>query len=193
MFNSRNVHVLILGVILGSAAAYVYSSVRAESRRLVLAGEARDRLAGSPADPHAGVTDRDMQVMFEQALAAAPEDRDLLTRYATFLFDIRRFGEAADVFERLLEQAPDDAETRTYMATSLYAAGDRERAMSEFQRALDSDPGQILALHNLALGHLDLDQDADAAREVLGRIEAIDPAYEGIPSLRQRIEAAGLN
>lgn len=187
-------HLLVLGIILGSAAAYVYASVQTESHRVDLAEAARSRLAGvSTTDPHAGVTDQEMLDMFGQALAATPNDPELLTRYATFLFDLRRFQEAAEVFGRLVEQTPEDGEVRTYMATSLYAAGERERAMSEFEAALEADPTQILALHNLALGHLDLYDDPQRAQEMLERIEAIDPSYEGLASLRQRIEAALAN
>lgn len=192
---SRSVHLLLLGLILGAATAYVYASVQSGARRAALASEARDRLVSGQAasDPHAGLSDADMLEMFEQAMATTPDDPDLLTRYATFLFDLRRFAEAADAFERALVPNPQDAEIRTYMATSLYAAGERERAMREFETALEADPEQILALHNLALGYLDLDGDPDQATEVLHRIEAIDPAYEGLASLRQRIEAARLD
>jgi Tfp pilus assembly protein PilF len=189
--NSRSVHLLLLGMILGAATAYVYASVQTSAQRAQLAGEARDRLiSGTAADPHAGLSDADMLEMFEQALATSPDDPELLSRYATFLFDLRRFAEAADAFERALVSTPRDAEIRTYMATALYAAGERERAMREFETALEDDPNQILALHNVALGYLDLDGDPDRAAEVLSRIEAIDPAYEGLASLRQRIEAA---
>lgn len=188
---SRSVHLLLLGLILGAATAYVYASVQTGARRAALASEARDRLvSGATSDPHAGLSDADMLEMFEQALATTPDDPELLTRYATFLFDLRRFAEAAEAFDRALVSNPQDAEIRTYMATSLYAAGERERAMREFEIALETDPAQILALHNLALGYLDLDGDPDQATELLHRIEEIDPAYEGLASLRQRIEAA---
>lgn len=186
---SRSVHLLLLGVILGSATAYVWASVRAGTERALRAEEARQALVPNPADPHSEVTDQDMVAMFEEALAVNPTDRELLARYATFLFDLRRFADSARVFALILEQDGGDAETRTYMATALYAGGERERAMDEFEAALDSDPNQILALHNLALGHLDLNQDPDAAEEVVARIRRIDPAYEGIASLGQRIGA----
>jgi len=195
MLTSRNIHVLLLGVILGAAVAYSYAAFRTQSQRLVLAGEARSRLGTAPTTPegHPEVTDEDMLAMFQQALATAPDDPELLTRYATFLFDIRRFSDAAETFGRILNHTPANAEVRTYMATALYAAGDRARAVEELETALESDPNQILALHNLALGQLDLNGDVDAAEELLGRIETIDPEYEGLDSLRQRIAAAKLN
>lgn len=193
MPNSRNIHILLLGVILGVATAYIYASTRAETRRQALADEAATTLRGTMPAGHPDVTDEEMLSMFETAVARSPDDPELLTRYATFLFDIRRFGDAATTFQHVLDLTPHDAEVRTYMATALYAAGERSRAMEEFEAALVDDPQQILALHNLALGRLDLNGDAEGARELLTRIESIDPAYEGLASLRQRIDAATAN
>ena len=187
MLSSRNIHILLLGVILGAASGYVYASFRTESRRQAAAGEALDNLTRTAPEAHPEVSDQEVLAMFEEALALSPNDEEILARYATFLFDLRRFADAAGAFQRILDQNPADAEIRTYMATALYAAGERERAMSEFEAALGFDPNQILALHNLALGHLDLNGDREAAAGLLRRIESIDPVYEGLDSLRQRI------
>jgi Flp pilus assembly protein TadD len=190
MLTARHIHALLLGVILGSASAYVYASARTGAERDALAQQARSRLVGGAPADHPEVTGQAMLEMFAEAVASNPNDPRLLTEYATLLFDARRFAEAAGVFDRVLAETPDDAEVRTYMATSLYAAGQRERAMVEFETALEDDPNQILALHNLSLGHLDLNNDPNAAQEVLSRIEGIDPNYEGLASLRSRINAA---
>jgi tetratricopeptide (TPR) repeat protein len=193
MLTARNIHVIFLGLILGSAAGYIYASARTEARRAALAVEVRDRLQSAAPGAHPEVTDAAMLEMFAEAIAAGSNDPELLRQYATLLFDARRFGEAAAVFDQVLDQAPDDAEIRTYMATSLYAAGERERAMEEFSRALEDNPDNVLALHNVALGHLDLNGDVNAARQALDRILQIEPDYEGLASLQSRIAAAGGN
>jgi Tfp pilus assembly protein PilF len=185
MLNSRNVHFAVLGIILGAAVAYVYASYQTEAGRRARAA----LLAPTPAD-HPDVTDAEVLALFEEAVAANPNDADLLTRYGSYLFDLGRYDDAAAMFQRLLDTAPEDADIRTFMATSLFASGRRAAAMDEFTRALESDPSHILALHNLALGHIDFTRDYGAAETAIARIETLDPNYVGLSSLRSRLRAA---
>ena len=189
MLNSKNIHLAILGIILGSAIAYVYGSYRLESRRQMEA-EALMGSFESTAAEHPEITDNDMLAFFEDALASGPNDPELMTRYADLLFDLDRYTESAQWFREALEITPGDVPVRTAMATALYGSGQIDEAIEELQRALETDPTYILALHNLALAYLDSRSDVFSAEAALGQIEAIDPTYSGIASIRERITAA---
>jgi len=193
MFNSKNIHIALLGIILGSAFAYVYGSYRLESRRQMEA----ETLAGSPgaglAGAHPENSDEDMLSLFAEAITRNPNDSELLYRYADFLFNLNRYAESAEFFGQALEITPEDAAVRTAMATALYGSGRLDEAVQEYQRALESDPAYLLALHYLALAHLEGRNDVVSARSALSQIELIDSSYEGLPSIRERIVAAESN
>ncbi len=190
MLNSKNIHIALLGIILGSAFAYVYGSYRLESRRQAEA----EALAGSSGAgigaEHPEITDEQMLAFFAEALRTNPNDAELIFRYADFLFNLGRYEESAEWFSRALETSPEDAATRTAMATALYGSGRLDEAIEEFQRALESDPSYLLALHYLALTHLEGRSDVVSARAALRQIELIDPTYEGLTSIRERIVVA---
>ena len=193
MPNSKNIHIALLGIILGSALAYVYGSYRLESRRQMEA----QTLAGTPSagfgDEHPEITHQNMLAFFADALRSNPNDPELITRYADFLFGINRYAESAEWFSRALEITPEDAPARTAMATALFGSGRVDEAIQEFQRALESDPDYLLALHNLALAYLDGRDDVVSAQTALHQIELIDPTYAGIASIRERIAAEESN
>ncbi len=191
MLNSKNIHIALLGIILGSAFAYVYGSYRLESRRQMEA----ETLAGSPmagvGAEHPEITDEQMLAFFAEALTTNPNDAELIFRYADFLFNLNRYAESAEWFGRAVAIAPEDVEVRTAMATALYGSGRVDNAIEEFQRALESDPTYVLALHNLALAYLDGRNDVVLAQDALRQIELVEPTYAGIASIRERIIAAG--
>jgi cytochrome c-type biogenesis protein CcmH/NrfG len=193
MLNSKNIHIALLGIILGSAFAYVYGSYRLESRRQLEA----ETLAGSPraevAPDHPEITDQTMLAFFTEALAANPNNPELLSRYADYLFDLGRYTESSEIFSQALKITPEDVAVRTAMATAMYGSGRVEDAILEFQRALESDATYVLALHNLALAYLDGRNDVVSAQTALRQIELIEPTYAGIASIRERIAAAGGN
>jgi tetratricopeptide (TPR) repeat protein len=76
------------------------------------------------------------------------------------------------------------------MAAALYGSGRSEEAIQEFQRAIAVDPNYTLALHNLALAYLDIGDDLAAAEDTIRQLEGVDPAYPGLASLRQQLEAS---
>ena len=189
MFSARNIHIALLGVILGSAMAYVFGTYQAESRRSAEAAELAASLAAAPVD-HSDITDEEMLALFDQALAENPDNAELKTRYGNFLFNLKRYGEAIDMYRLALEDAPHDAVVRTDMGTALYSLGRVDEAMANYEQALESDPGNVLALHNVAIAQLEALDDVAAAEETIRRIETIDPNYPGLGTLRGRLAAA---
>jgi tetratricopeptide (TPR) repeat protein len=192
MLNSRTIHFIVLGVIMGSAVAYAYGSYQTSQRRQAeTAAVAASTGAGGEAAAHPDVTEQEMLDLFTQALAVSPNDPELLSRYATYLFSIQRYAESVEWFRRLIALTPGDATMRTALATALYGNGRVGEAIQEYQRALEIDPDHTLALHNLVLAYLEQPRNVDGAREALRRLESVDPAYDALPTLRSRLAAAG--
>jgi Flp pilus assembly protein TadD len=184
MFSSRNIHFAILGIILGATSGYIFAFYQVESstpRTLPAAAQSSKVPQGHP-----DVSNEQLLAMFKEALAKNPNDPTLLTRYANFLFDLGRFTEAVDWFSRVAAMQPNNLDVRTDLGTALWNAGQKEKAMAEYQRILQADPKHIATLHNLAVVHLG-ERDFAAAERVINQIEAIDPKYEGLPSLKQRL------
>ena len=193
MLNSKNIHLALLGIILGSAVAYIYGSYRIESERQAAVEDILSSSATVAPDAtavHPDVEETEMLALFDLALAQDPNNPELLAQYAGFLFSLQRYNQAVDWFERALALTPEDATLRTTMATALYNIGRNDDAIREFQRALNTDPNQVRALHNLALAFLEAKNDVPSAEIALRRIEAIDPNYLGLASLRERVGAA---
>ena len=188
MLNSKNIHFALLGIILGSAIAYIYGSYLLEAGRRIEAETVAGAVAGQ-APTHPEVTEQDMAALFSQALEANPNDPELLSRYGDFLFGRGRYPEAAELFERALAIQPEDAATRTAMAAAIYGAGRVDEAIQQFQRAIESDPGYAQAFNYLALAYLGAGNDV-AAEDTIGRLEALNPVDPQLPSLRARLEEA---
>ena len=190
MINSKTIHLILLGVIVGATVAYIYSSYQADSLRQAEAAAILGAGGVRSGEAHPSVTEQEMLGLFAEALALSPNDPELLSRYATYLFSIERYAESVQLFQRLLEWTPDDASTRIALATALYGNGRVGAAIDEYQRVLELDPEQTLALHNLILAYLEPPRNVEAAASALGRLEAIDPAYTALPTLRDRLVSA---
>jgi hypothetical protein len=79
MFNSKSIHIALLGLIVGSAVAYLFGSYRLETRRQLEAEAAAQAIGDQPAE-HPEVTDEAMLAFFEEALASNPNDTELMGR-----------------------------------------------------------------------------------------------------------------
>ena len=192
MFSARNIHLALLGLILGSATAYVFGTHQTESRRRAEAAQLAESIAAATVD-HSDITDEEMLALFDQALAENPDNAELRIRYGNFLFNLKRFGEAIDIYRLVLKDTPHNAVVRTDMGTALYNLGRVKEAMANYEWALESDPGNVLALHNIAIAQLEGLDDVEAAKETIQRIESIDPNYPGLITLRGRLAAASNN
>jgi len=190
MLNSKTIHLVLLGVIVGATVAYVYSSYQANSLRQAEAAAILDAAGVGIGEAHPSVTEQEMLGLFAEALEFGPDDPELLSRYATYLFSIEQYAESVEWFQRLLELTPNDATMRTAFATALYGNGRVGDAIDEYQRALELDPEHTLALHNLVLAFLEPPRNVEAAASALGRLESIDPTYTALPTLRDRLRSA---
>ena len=187
MFSSRNIHFVILGIILGGASGYILAFYQAQStlRRAPVRAASP---AGAPQN-HPEVSNERMVALFKQALEKNPNDAELMTRYAGFLFDSGKYPESVEWFQKVLALKPDDANVRADLATALWNMGERDKALAEYQKAFKSDPKNILLLHNLFLVQIAMKQ-LDAAADSLKKMEEIDPKYSSLPELKKQLEQA---
>jgi tetratricopeptide (TPR) repeat protein len=185
MFTSRNIHFAILGIILGATSGYILAFYQVQTTL------PRPTANASPRTPqnHPEVTNEQITALFKQALEKNPNQPELMTRYANFLFDSGKYSEAADWFQKVLALQPNDLNVRTDMATALWNTGQRDRAMGEYRKALTADPKHMPTLHNLFVAELDGDHNTKAAADILKRMEEIDPKYSDLPTLKKRLAA----
>ena len=183
MFSSRNIHFAILGIILGATSGYIFAFYQVQSST----PRSRPAAQGSNLPQgHPNVSNDQLQAMFQEALQKKPNDPALMTRYANFLFDLGRYNEAVDWFQKVIALEPNNLDVRTDFGTALWNAGQKDRAMATYQSILKTDPKHMATLHNLVIVYLE-DRNFATAEQTLKRMEEIDPKYEGLPSLRQRL------
>jgi Flp pilus assembly protein TadD len=185
MFSSRNIHFAILGIILGSIAGYVFAFYQAYSMSPVPAPT--ESAAASSAEEHPDISDEQMLALFKGAIERNPDNPELMTRYANFLFDLQRYAESVEWYRKIVALQPTNIELRTNLATALYNMGRVDEAMAEYQNSLAVDPRHMFTLHNMFIVYIDNKKDFAAAESVLKKMEQIDPAYEGLPALRQKL------
>jgi tetratricopeptide (TPR) repeat protein len=106
MFTSRNIHFAILGIILGSAFGYILAFYQVQASM-------PPPISGTSQAPpnHPEVTNEQMLALFKQALDKNPNEPELLTRYASFMFSLGRFTETTETLQKLLTLKPNDMQT----------------------------------------------------------------------------------
>ena len=89
-------------------------------------------------------------------------------------------------FGKVAALQPANLDVRTDLATALWSAGQKEKAMAEYQGILQLDPKHVATLHNIAIVRLG-DRNFTEAEKVIKQIEAIEPKYDGLESLKKRL------
>ena len=191
MFSSRNIHFAILGIILGATAGYIvaFYQVQAAMAPSTSTGSANPGNGKNSNLPngHPEVNNEQLLAMFKAALEKNPNDTTLMTKYANFLFDTGKVSEAVIWFQKVVALEPNNADAKTDLATALWNSGEKDKAMAEYRSALQIDPKHIATLHNMMIVYLE-ERDLAAAEKTLKQMEGIDPKYEGLDTLRKRLQ-----
>jgi Flp pilus assembly protein TadD len=191
MFSSRNIHFAILGVIVGATTGYIVAFYQVQAAMAPSVSAASSTPGNSKnsnlPNGHPEVTNEQLLAMFKAALDKNPNDTTLMTKYANFLFDTGKVSEAVTVFEKVVALEPNNADAKTDLATALWNSGQKDKAMTEYRNALKLDPKHIATLHNMTIVYLE-ERDLAAAEKTLKQMESIDPKYEGLDTLRKRLE-----
>ena len=182
MFSSRNIHFALLGIILGASAGYVFAFYQAS---LALPPEPPPR-SGLPAN-HPEVSDEQMVDVLKKAVEENPNQPEMVARYANVLFNMGRIEEALVWYSKVLELQPGNLDVRSLRGAVYWRTGKIDEAMTDLQAVLKQDPKHIPALYGMFLVRLYRHEVPEAA-EVLRKIENLDPAYEGLPELRSKLE-----
>lgn len=120
-----------------------------------------------------------------------PDDYGTVVRLGNFYSAAGRFEDAARWYTAALSKRPDDCDARSELALTYFLRkpSQAEKAIGELRRCLDKDPSHVPSLHNLALMLMETKQYAES-EATLARIEKIDPTYEDLPRLRERLRTA---
>ena len=189
MFSSRNIHFAILGIILGATSGYIlaFYQVQAALPAPASAPPSGNTKNSNLPGGHPDVTNEQLLAMFKAAIEKNPNDTTLMTKYANFLFDTGKVAEAVTWFEKVVALEPNNADAKTDLATALWNSGQKDKAMAEYRNALKIDPKHIATLHNMTIVYLE-ERDLAAAEKTLKQMEGIDPKYEGLDTLKKRLE-----
>jgi tetratricopeptide (TPR) repeat protein len=185
MFSSRNIHFIILGIILGGTLGYIFAFYQVQAS-MPSSPSASGSNSNVPSG-HPNVSNEQILAMFKEALEKNPNDTTLMTKYANFLFNTGKYSEAVGWFEKVVALQPNSSDARTDFGTALWNAGEKDKAMAQYQAALKVDPKHMPTLHNLAIVYEEDRKLADAEKTIR-QMEAIDPKYEGLDTLKKRLD-----
>jgi tetratricopeptide (TPR) repeat protein len=150
---------------------------------------------GAPMGGMAGA-DAQMAQVFQQIAALkatiekSPKDADALTRLGNFFQDAGKFEDAVGYYRRVLELRPQDVDVRTDMGICLRETGRPAEAIQEFRRSLDINPNHWQTWLNLTIVSLVDLNDPETAASALGKVEALNPSFEGLPALKEAVRKA---
>jgi Flp pilus assembly protein TadD len=137
-----------------------------------------------------------MALVFEKiaALRAAieknPRDTVALTQLGNMFQDVGKFDQAIGHYKSVLEVNPRDVDVRTDMGICLRETGRPDEALAEFRRSVEIDPDHWQTWLNIAIVSLFDKGDAVTAATALGKVETLNPSYQGLPSLKEAIRKA---
>ena len=192
MFSSRNIHFIILGIIIGGAFGYVFAFYQVQASMPALAPATAPAASNSNANGkvpngHPNVSADQVADMVKAALEKNPNDTALMTKYANFLFNSGKFSESVSWFEKVVALQPDSADAKTDLGTAFWNAGQKDKAMEQYKAALKIDPKSLSTLHNMTIV-LEEDHKLAEAEKALKQMEVIDPKYEGLDTLKKRLD-----
>jgi tetratricopeptide (TPR) repeat protein len=186
MFSSRNIHLAILGLILGASTGYVVAFYKADASQTPPPLTSSDA-GGEVPTGHPAVNSEQMLEAMKKAVETDPTEPEIVKRYAVALFEAGRFDEAETWFGKAVELDPSNVDSRSMYGAVLWRTGKRDAAAVQLEAAVKLDPRNIPGLHGLALLALEK-QDSARASQLIKQIEAVEPSYSQLPELRERLQ-----
>jgi predicted Zn-dependent protease len=162
------------------------------------APQGQDAGGGAQAAGAPGGGDRQavMEQVFEQvkalkqALEKNPKDPEALVRLANFFQDAGKFDQAVEYYKRALAERPADVASRTDMGICLREMGRPDEAIQEFRNSLQTDPKHWQSWLNLGIVSLYDKHDTATAASAFGKVEELNPSFEGLPQLKEAVRQA---
>lgn len=187
MFSSRNIHLAILGLILGASTGYVVAFYKADASQTPQPLSSSEAQGAVPAG-HPEVNNEQMLEAMKKAVEIDPTEPEIVKRYAVALFDAGHFDEAETWFGKAVALDPNNVDSRSMYGAVLWRMGNKDGAAVQLEAALKLDPRSIPSLHGLALLALEK-QDSARASQFIKQIEAVEPSYSQLPELRKRLQS----
>ena len=187
MFSSRNIHLAILGIILGASAGYVAAFYKANSA-LTPPPLSPDQAQNEMPAGHPNVNNEQMLEAMKKAVETDPSNPEIVSRYAMALFDAGKTEQAEQWFKKAVDLEPNSVEGRTMYGAVLWRMGNKDASAAQLQAALKIDSRNIPALHLMTVLALEK-HDAAQAEQLIKQIESIEPAYGQLNELRSRLSA----
>jgi hypothetical protein len=126
----------------------------------------------------------------KQAIEKNPKDADALVKLANFYQDAGKFDQAVEFYKRGLAVQPADVAARTDMGICLRELGRPDEAIQEFRNSLQTDPKHWQSWLNLGIVSLYDKHDAATAASAFGKVEELNPSFEGLPQLKEAVRQA---
>ncbi len=125
---------------------------------------------------------------YKKGLAIKPDERQANIVLANVYFDSKNFADAGKYYAKALELDPNDINARTDLGTTFVEQQppDFDRAIKEFETALEIDPKREATLYNLGVAYF-RKGDAERSKEILRRLEAINPDTQLVSKLRSNL------
>lgn len=125
---------------------------------------------------------------YEKAQKIKPNDFQILAKIGNTYFDAGQFETAQKWYEQALAQK-EDLSVRTDLGITFVQRTnpDYERAITEFETSLKTNPNHETTLYNLGAAYFKKG-DADKAREVLAKLEQVNPNGDLTKKLRETIQ-----
>ncbi len=124
----------------------------------------------------------------KRAYQIRPDDFAVLANLGNVTFDLQRYEEAEQWYQRALKVRPDSPNVHADLGLTYYlrTPRDLDKAIAAFRAALSYDPRHEQALQNLTSALIEKNDKA-AAREMLARLEQVNPNNESLTRLRAQL------
>jgi tetratricopeptide (TPR) repeat protein len=194
MLTPRNIHFVVLGLILGASAAYIFAFYQVES---VMPAQAESAATnglpanhpdadGLPAN-HPEVNDEQMLDLLKKTVEEKPDQPEVISRYANVLLGKGRYDEAVKWYGKVVELQPDNLDARTMRGVAYWQMNRVDEAATDLQAVLKRDPGHIKSLIGMFLVSL-YKHDVPTAEKYLAKVQAIDPSSTVLPELKEKLD-----
>jgi tetratricopeptide (TPR) repeat protein len=127
----------------------------------------------------------------EEQAAQNPQDPQPPLLLANLLYDNQRFQEAADWYEKALKLDPKNVNARTDLGTAYFNLGRAQDALAEYKKSLELDPRHQPTIYNMIIVEMEGTHDLAAARAAWNKLHAMNPNYQGLDALKQKLDAVG--
>ena len=186
--------IVFLGV--GFLAGYIFESHQKSPEQAVTMPAATAPAQGDPASAqglppgHPPINmDSTIKALEEQA-AQNPSDPQPLLMLANAFYDHQRFQEAVGWYQKALALDPKNVNAQTDLGTAYFNLGRAQDALAAYKKSLEIDPTHQPTIFNSIIVNLEGTHDIAAARAAWEKLHKMNPNYQGLDSLKQRLDAA---